>query len=117
MTVKCANAAFILFAACYSKEMKTAKGYNKKQRKVVDNLIYGAAILYPAMSLPQIFKIFNSKSANDLSIHSYILFIVFEIIFLFYGLSYKLKPIVVAASLWLVVYVIIIFGILMHGAV
>lgn len=89
--------------------------HKKIPKKVIDRLIYGAAILYPAMSLPQIIKIFNSKSANDLSLYSYVLFMIFEVIFLFYGLKYRLRPIVIAATLWLVVYLVIIFGIFLHG--
>lgn len=89
--------------------------HKKIPKKVIDRLIYSAAILYPAMSLPQIYKIFNSKSANDLSLYSYVLFMIFEVIFLFYGLKYQLKPIVTAATLWLVVYTVIIFGIFLHG--
>lgn len=97
-------------------EVKNPNGKIKKSTVTIDKIIYGAAILYPAMALPQIFKIYNSKSAVDLSIHAYVLYIVFEVAFFFYGVKYKLKPIVIASVLWLVVYVCIILGIALYGA-
>ncbi len=87
----------------------------KKEKKLIDKLIYVAAVIYPLAGLPQIIQVFASKSAEDLSLLSYLLFFVLEMVFLAYGLLYKLRPIILSAVLWVVYYIAALVGIIMYS--
>lgn len=87
----------------------------KKEKKLIDRLIYIAAVIYPLAGLPQIVQIFVSKSAEDLSLLSYLLFFILELVFLAYGLLYKLRPIILSAVLWDVYYITALVGILIYS--
>lgn len=86
----------------------------KKQPKHHTVLI--ASIIYPLTTFPQILEIFSNKSAENISLLTYILYIFFTFIFLGYGIKEKLVPIVVLQSLWLVVYGLVVVGVLIYGS-
>ena len=90
----------------------TSKKKNKKP--LIDYVIYWAAILYPATALPQAYQIYDTKSAGDLSLFSWALYIVFDLVFLWYAIVYKQKPIIVTCILWIIVYTIVVTGIFMY---
>lgn len=77
-------------------------------------LIYVASIAYPLTTLPQIIHIYTEESAQDLSPWSWSLYLVFALIFLSYGLSQRLKPIILLESLWVIVYTVMIIGIFIY---
>jgi len=85
------------------------------EKKVLDRTIYIASFAGPMTGLPQIFQIFSTQSAAGVSIWSWIMGMGFSAIWITYALFYKLKPILIAQSLWLIIDIIIIVGIMMYN--
>lgn len=91
------------------------KSIKKNKKDLIEKLVYFAAIFYPLLSLPQIYKIYETKSADDFSLLTWASSFVFEAIFLLYGIKHKLPPVYIASVLWLISYCLIIAGILLYG--
>lgn len=85
------------------------------EKKVLDRTIYIASFAGPMTALPQIYQIFSTQSAAGVSIWSWILGFGFSCIWIAYALFYKIRPILIAQSLWLMIDSIIIVGIMMYN--
>ena len=85
------------------------------EKHILDRTIYIASFAGPMTAMPQIYQIFSTQSAAGVSIWSWIMGFGFSVIWVIYALFYKLKPILVAQSLWLMIDVIIIVGIMMYN--
>lgn len=88
---------------------------HKKQETFIDRLVYIAAIGYPLMTIPQIIKIFQTKSAEDLALLSFMFYIIFELLFILYGIKHKLMPLIITGLLWIAMYFFVILGIILYG--
>ncbi len=76
-----------------------------------DDIITAVAIMYPLMGVPQIINVFSGNTAG-VSLISWIAFTIFSVIFLAYGIVNKLRPIIITDSLWVVVNILVVIGIL-----
>lgn len=85
------------------------------EKHVLDRVIYIASFAGPMTALPQIYQIFSTQSAAGVSIWGWVMGLGFSAIWITYALFYGLKPILVAQSLWIMVDVSIITGILMYN--
>lgn len=85
------------------------------QRRVIDKIIFAAAALQPLANVPQIIAIYSHRSAHDISISSWVIFVVFDILWLWYGLAEKQKAIIVSAVLFIVLESTIIVGAIIYG--
>ena len=83
--------------------------------RVLDRLLLIFACLGPISAIPQIIKIFSLRTAVSLSLISYSLWAIGDIPWIIYGYVHKERPIVIAYSLWMVMNIIIIIGILIYG--
>jgi len=91
------------------------KNIQKAKITIFDKLVYVTAFAYPFTALPQILKIYTTRSADDLSLATWVLYSFFEVVLTIYGFKNKLRPLVIQGVLWLFVYSIIIAGILLYG--
>ncbi|MCA9342591.1 hypothetical protein KC950_01080 [Candidatus Saccharibacteria bacterium] len=87
----------------------------KNKETWIDKAVLIAAIGYPLMTIPQIIKIYESQSAEDLSLLSFGFYMLFEFLFFIYGLKHKLPPIIITGLLWFAMYILVIIGILLYG--
>lgn len=81
----------------------------------INKLIYVVAVLYPLMTVPQIIKVYETQSAHDLSLVTWIMYVVLEMIFITYAIKNSLKPLIITGVLWLCVYGFMLAGILLYG--
>lgn len=87
---------------------------SKRERKgLFEGVINIAAFLYPLTGLPQVIAVFQG-SAEGVSVASWIGFTVFAALFLYYGISRHIRPMIIINSLWLVIDVLTVVGILMR---
>jgi uncharacterized protein with PQ loop repeat len=86
---------------------------NKKYR-VLDRLVYVSAIAGPIMTLPQIYTIWIDKNTGGISVIAWATYLVNSFIWLFYGLVHKDKPIILTNSLWVMLNILIVAGIIMY---
>ena len=66
-------------------------------------------------NVPQIIKILKYKSAKDISIITVLIFLASSIVWLLYGLQLESFPLIIANIIFVITYVIIIFGWLAYG--
>jgi uncharacterized protein with PQ loop repeat len=92
---------------------ETAKTASE-DKKLIDRLIYVAAIAYPLTTIPQIIDIFYNKSSENVSLLTWILYDAFTFIFLWYAIEKKLKPLIIEYCMWIVAQSIVVIGILIY---
>ena len=85
------------------------------EKRVLDRTIYIASLAGPLTAMPQIYQIFSTQSANGVSIWSWVMGLGFSGIWITYAVFYKIKPILIQQSLWTMIDLIIITGIMMYN--
>lgn len=81
----------------------------------MDRSIYVVGVLGPAMTIPQLFKIWVEKNAAGVSLLSWSAYLLCAVFWLIYGLMHKEKPIIVTYTLWIVLEILIVVGIILYG--
>lgn len=81
----------------------------------LDSLVALMAIAGPLLGLPQAIQIFVERDATGLSIWAWLGFTAYTLVFLTYGIVYRLRPVIVTQILWLCLYLAVISGIVVYG--
>lgn len=81
----------------------------------LDKLTFVAGVVGPFTVLPQIYSIFHSHSANGVSLSTWLLIFIVTFPWILYGIAHKDKSIMVSFSLWEVVNLAVVVGVLMYG--
>ena len=84
-------------------------------KRFLDKLVYFAGIIGPLMTLPQIAKIYLIKNATELSLISWASYLLGSLVLLMYSISHKEKPLIIMYSLWMVMHILMLIGILLYG--
>jgi uncharacterized protein with PQ loop repeat len=92
-----------------------AEKESKIDKKRVELVALMAAIVQPLITLPQIVTIYSNQSATDVSLLTWLGYLLFGVIFLVYGLVFKLRPIWVGQILWVTMQTLVVVGILLYG--
>jgi uncharacterized protein with PQ loop repeat len=87
---------------------------SSESKKLIDKLIYIAAIAYPLTTVPQIVDLFISKSSENVSLLTWLLYDAFTFIFLWYAIEKKLKPLIIEYCMWIVAQTIVVLLILLY---
>ena len=85
-----------------------------KHKKRIELFALFAGILQPLITLPQILTIYGNKSAEDVSLLTWLGYLFFGITFLVYGLAFKLIPIWIGQIIWVTMQAITVCGILLY---
>jgi uncharacterized protein with PQ loop repeat len=98
-----------------SKKTKTRfRGPSNHVKKSLNFWIYFFAISTPLFELTQAVKIFAEKSSSDVSLFTWLYFLVDNIVWLLYGYYYKQKPILIMYALYTISELIVIGMILFY---
>jgi uncharacterized protein with PQ loop repeat len=89
--------------------------HENKWIKRLDEFLLFVAVVAPIMSIPQIFKIYSTKTAAGVSALSFGFFAFFNIPWIIYGIVHKEKPIVITYILWLICNTSIVVGTLLYS--
>ena len=102
----------------YHKRKRLCEKYphSNKWFRLMDKLIYIAAISGPLMTLPQVLKIWVEQNPSGVSIISWLAYLIGGIFWLIYGFMHDEKPIIVANLLWIISTSLIIAGVLIYGS-
>jgi len=87
----------------------------EKIKRVFDKLIYIFVVLSPIMNLPQLLKIWLQKDASGVSLISWTSFSFFSLVWFFYGLLHKEKPIIFMNFALMIIQAFIAVGIVLYG--
>ena len=85
------------------------------ERKIIDRLIFFVAFVQPLGGIPQIVTVFRQHNATSISLTSWLIYIVFDLMWLWYGLSHKQKAVVVSALMFTVTEGLVLIGGLLYG--
>ena len=86
------------------------KRTRKKSYIFYDKFMIVVSVLVPLSNLPQLFKIWNEKNAAGVSSLSWVLFAIFSLTWLWYGIIHKSKPIIIMHSFLFLIQVAIAVG-------
>jgi len=81
----------------------------------LDYVIYIVAILSPFMTLPQLYLIWVNKTVAGVSAISWSGYVIFNLIWIYYGIVHKDKPIILTNLLWAVFQIFVVLGVLLNG--
>lgn len=95
--------------------MATRELVNSEYKKRIERFALAAGIVQPLITLPQILQIYSSQSAKDVSLLTWLGYLVFGIVFLIYGAVFNLKPIWIGQVIWVTMQTITVIGILVYG--
>jgi len=85
------------------------KKHKQKKREPIDTLVYFAVIFGPLMTLPQVYSIWINQH-NDVSVISWVSYLIVAVIWLFYGIKHREKPIILVQLLWIALDILIVIG-------
>ena len=83
-------------------------------KRYLDYLMYAVGVLSPLALLPQIGSIYLNHATEGVSIETWLLLCLFNLLWINYGIVHGDKPIIISHSLFAVFNVIIVAGVLMY---
>jgi len=86
-----------------------------KWKRFLDKIIFVVGVIGPLMVLPQVLKIWIQKDASGVSLISWASFLFFDTIWITYGVVHRVYPIIVAYTIWIILEIVIVIGILRYG--
>jgi len=86
-----------------------------KLKNIVDKSVYIAGLFGLVMTIPQILKIWVEQNASGVSILSWIAYLFMSSAWVAYGMVHKEKLIVFTYTLWVLMKILIIVGVILYG--
>jgi uncharacterized protein with PQ loop repeat len=86
-----------------------------KKRQPFDYLIYFFTVATPLFEVPQAISIYGNHDAEQVSAATWGFFLVASVVFTLYAIREHLKPLIVAYTLYTIVELIIVVGIILYG--
>jgi len=87
------------------------------QRRFIDKAIFAVAVVQPLCTVPQILVIYGRRNASGIAISSWLLYIVFDLLWLWYGICEKQKAVIISAIMFTLMEGMVVVGALMYGGV
>lgn len=89
--------------------------FNRKEVRRIDRAALVVGVLQPFTTLPQIWEIYQTGSAANVSLWAWLTSALSGLVFLWYGIAHRLKPIIITQVLWFVLQMIVVAEILLYG--
>ena len=83
--------------------------------RLLDHIVLVVGILGPAMTIPQVLKIWLEQSAAGVSLISWSAYLLLDMTWITYGVVHKVKPIIISYIVWIVLEIFLIAGIVRYG--
>lgn len=102
---------------------KRKRIYKKKEpypspkfyKRLLDKVVFVAAIVSPIMTIPQLLVIWTKKDASSLSLPTWATYLIVASVWLIYGLAHKDRAIVINSILFVVIQSMIVLGIVIYS--
>jgi uncharacterized protein with PQ loop repeat len=88
--------------------------HKKHKSKHGDALVYFFAFATPLFMIPQALEIFKNQSADNISLTTWVFFILADFVWIAYAIRHRLRPILYGHLLYLGIEAPIVTGILMY---
>lgn len=86
-----------------------------RHKRILDRLIYVVGIVQPLTILPQVYNIWVLKEAGGISVFTFTSFALFDLVWIYYGVVHKERPIILMYCLWAILNSSIVIGTLLYG--
>ena len=91
------------------------KPHFKGWKRVLDRGMAKIALLGPMVALPQVFHVWTTRDASNLSPITWFTWLVLAFVWLAYGGLHKERPIVAVNIGWIIINTSIVVGIILYG--
>ena len=85
-----------------------------KMKRLLDYLMYGVGIFAPLALVPQILRLYATKSSAGLALPTWLLFVFVNLLWTAYGIVHKDKHIIYANALMALFNGVVVIGVLMY---
>lgn len=82
--------------------------------RLLDGIMYGAGVVAPLVSIPQLLEIYKNHNAAGISVLTWSGYTLLSVLWLTYGVVHREQPIIVAHALWLLVNVLVVIGAILY---
>lgn len=86
-----------------------------KMKRLVDDLVYITIFAGPLMTVPQLTIIWLEKNASGVSALSWLAYTLISVVWLFYGMVHRDRPIALSSLVWILLSGFVVIGALMYG--
>ena len=80
-----------------------------------DYLLYFFVFTTPLFEVPQAIQIYANKSSANVSLLTWSYFQLYNLVWLIYGIKHKIKPLIIAYTLYMIVEGSIVIGIIIYS--
>jgi MtN3 and saliva related transmembrane protein len=85
------------------------------QRRIINRLIIPVAIIEPLGTIPQIIAVFWRHDASGLSLSSWLIYVFFDILWIWYGITERQRAVIISGVLFALTEGLVVIGALMYG--
>lgn len=78
-------------------------------------IVTALVMIEPILSIPQIIKIFSTKSAGDYILLPWFGGFIVNVTWLVYGIKVKKAPVIISGVVWMTIHLCMMVGILLYG--
>jgi uncharacterized protein with PQ loop repeat len=89
--------------------------FSKGDMRFIDRAMMFVSILNPLAAIPQAVTIYANHSATNVSLATWLSFMLVGIVLTFYSIGHWIKPMIINQILWFAVDIAIVIGILIYG--
>lgn len=84
-----------------------------KAKRILDRLMYGVGIFAPVALVPQIISLYGEKNADGLSLFTWTLFIIMNLLWALYGAVHREAQLISAHMLMALFNAVVVVGIIL----
>ena len=98
-------------------ERRHAPKRRRKSKYIVflDKLTFIVGVIGPFTVIPQIYEIFTTQTAANVSLVTWLLIFIVTFPWILYGIAHKEKSIIVSFILWEIANLLVVIGVLLYG--
>ena len=86
----------------------------KKERTNIDRAMLAVGTLGPMATIPQLLVIYGQKQVAGISVLTWVFYLVANLLTLSYGIVHRLRALIIANTLWIIIDTAIITGCLIY---
>jgi uncharacterized protein with PQ loop repeat len=83
--------------------------------RLLDRILLVVAIVGPMAMIPQLWQIYFYRDATGVSVFSFLMFAIFNVFWIGYGMAHKERPILLTYFLWFTMNLAVAIGALIYG--
>jgi uncharacterized protein with PQ loop repeat len=88
--------------------------YRISKYTTLTKLVLAMAIIEPLMTLPQVYEVWVKKQTQGVSLLTWSFYLIAAVIWLLYGFKIRDKPLIIASTLWIVVELVVVLGLIIY---